>query len=73
MSVLLLSSPLQGGRVLEFSRQPGYNHAWRLSVTQIDGAHRRQVGGFDLTPAELPLFFASLKAIAAYTGPARAS
>ena len=35
-------------------------------MTQVDGKDRRQVGGFDLTPDELPLFLASVQAIAAY-------
>ena len=52
----VLSAPLLGGRVLELTPA---GRAWRLSVTQIDGRDRRQVGGFDLTPHELPLFLAS--------------
>ena len=45
MSGPLLSAPLLGGRVLELAPE---GRAWRLSVTQIDGKYRRQVGGFDL-------------------------
>jgi hypothetical protein len=37
-----------------------------LTVTQVDGKDRRQVGGFDVTPDEMPLFLASVQAIAAY-------
>ena len=68
MSGPLLSAPLLGGRVLELAPE---GRAWRLSVTQIDGKYRRQVGGFDLTPDELPLFLASVQAIAAYAKGAR--
>ena len=46
----LLSAPLLGGRVLELAPE---GRAWQLSVTQIDGKDRRQVGGFDLTPDEI--------------------
>jgi hypothetical protein len=35
-------------------------------VTQADGKDRRQVGGFDLTSDERPLFLASVDALAAY-------
>ena len=35
-------------------------------ATQIDGKDRRQVGGFDLTADEIPLFVASVTTIAAY-------
>jgi hypothetical protein len=38
----LLSAPLMGGRVLEFSREPR-SRAWWLAVTQVDGQDRRQV------------------------------
>ena len=65
MSGPLLSAPLLGGRVLELAREI-HGRSWRLTVTQIDGKDRRQVGGFDLTPDELPLFLASVQAIAAY-------
>jgi hypothetical protein len=61
----VLSAPLLGGRVLELVPEP-HGRAWRLTVTQQDGRDRRQVGGFDLTPDELPLFLASVQAIAAY-------
>jgi hypothetical protein len=64
----ILSAPLLGGRVLELARD---GWGWRLAVTQIDGRDRRQVGGFDLTPDEIPLFLASLTAIAAYAKGAR--
>jgi hypothetical protein len=65
VSVPVLSAPLLGGRVLELARE-AHGRAWRLSVTQVDGKDRRQVGGFDLTPDEIPLFLASIEAIAAY-------
>jgi hypothetical protein len=61
----ILSAPLLGGRVLGLARE---GRAWRLAVTQIDGKDRRQVGGFDLTPDEIPLFVASVSAFAAYQG-----
>ena len=60
----VLSAPLLGGRVLELTRE--LNGRVRLTVTQIDGRDRRQIGGFDLTPDEVPLFLASVTAIAAY-------
>jgi hypothetical protein len=53
---------LLGGRVLELAPE---GRAWRLTVTQVDGKDRRQVGGFDLTPDEWPLFLASVNALAA--------
>ena len=65
MSGPLLSALLLGGRVLELAPEP-HGRAWRLSVTQVDGRDRRRVGGFDLTPDELPLSLASVQAIAAY-------
>lgn len=61
----LLLAPLLGGRVLELSRERG-GRFYRLAVTQTDGKDRRQVGGFDLAPAEVPLFLANLGAIAAF-------
>jgi hypothetical protein len=61
----LLSAPLLGSRVLELSREG--ESAWRLSVTRVDGPDRRQVGGFDLAPGELPLFLVSVQAMVAYT------
>lgn len=71
MSQPVLSAALLGGRVLELA--PEGRHR-RISVTQQDGRDRRQVGGFDLTPDELPLFLASVTAMAAYAkgaGPER--
>ena len=65
MSGPLLSAPLLGGRVLELAPER-HGRAWRLTVTQVDGKDRRQVGGFDLTPDEWPLFLASVDALAAY-------
>jgi hypothetical protein len=59
----ILSAPLLGGRVLELSPE---GRAWRLSVVQIDGRDRRQCGGVSLTACELPLYLASLQAMAAY-------
>jgi hypothetical protein len=59
----ILSAALLGGRVLELSPE---GRAWRISVTQQDGRERRQVGGFDVTPDELPLFLVSVNAMAAY-------
>jgi hypothetical protein len=44
---------------------------WRISVTQTDGKDRRQVGGFDVSPDELPLFLASVQAMTAYATSAR--
>jgi hypothetical protein len=66
----VLSSPLQGGRVLELIPE---GRGWRLAVTQVDGEHRRQVGGFDLATAELPVVAATLQAIATYTATRRAA
>jgi hypothetical protein len=51
--------------VLELSPEP-HGRAWRLTVTQHDGKDRREVAGFDLTPDELALLLASVRAIAAY-------
>ena len=65
MSGPLLSAPLLGGRVLELAPE-AHGRSWRLTVTQVDGKDRRQVGGFDLTPDEWPLFLASVNALAAY-------
>jgi len=48
----LVSAPLLGGRVLELAPK---GRTWRLSVTQIDGKYRRQVGGFDLTKSSSPV------------------
>jgi hypothetical protein len=59
----VLSAPLLGGRVLELA--PKGRH-WRLSMVQIYGRDRMQVGGFDISPDELPLFLASVQAMAAY-------
>lgn len=70
MSGAILSAPLLGGRVLELSRE-AHGRAWRLTVTQLDGRDRRQVGGFDLTDAELPLFLTSVQAFGTYAGSAR--
>lgn len=69
MSAPVLSAPLLGGRVLELSPEAS-GRAWRLAVTQLDGRERRQVGGFDLTPDEIPLFLVTVQAIAAYVADA---
>jgi hypothetical protein len=63
VSVPVLSAPLLGGRVLELAPE---GRAWRLSIVQQDGRDRRQVGGFDVTPDEIPLFMASVAAMATY-------
>ena len=65
MSDPVLPAPLLGGRVLELAPE-AHGRSWRLTVTQIDGRDRRQVGGFDLSPDEWPLFLASVDALAAY-------
>jgi hypothetical protein len=57
------AAPLLGGRVLELAPDGRY---WRLSVTRLDGRDRRQVGGFDISPDEIPLFMASVSAMATY-------
>jgi len=67
MSAPVLAAPLLGGRVLELAPEAS-GRAWRLAVTQVDGRERRQVGGFDLTPDEFPLFLASVRAMGAYVG-----
>jgi hypothetical protein len=59
----LLSAPLLGGRVLELTPE---GRGFRLAVVQIDGRDRRQVGGFDLTPAEWPDFVSVVRAMGAY-------
>jgi hypothetical protein len=58
-----LTAPLLGGRVLELTPEGA---AWRISVTQVDGRDRRQIGGFDLTAAEFPIFLAVARAIGSY-------
>ncbi len=59
----LLSAPLEGGRVLELHPE---GRGFRLAVVQIDGKDRRQVGGFDLTPAEFPIFLGVVRALETY-------
>jgi hypothetical protein len=63
MSEPILSAPLLGGRMLELTPE---GRAWRLSVTQVDGRDRRQIGGFDLTPAEFPIFASVVRALGTY-------
>jgi hypothetical protein len=55
-----LSAPLLGGRVLELYRE---RRSYRLVVVQLDGRDRRQVGGFDITPAEFPIFASIVRAL----------
>jgi hypothetical protein len=62
-ALCLLSAPLLRGRVLELYRE---GRGYRLAVVQMDGKDRRQVGGFDLTPAEWPHFAALVPALGAY-------
>ena len=59
----LLSAPLLGGRLLELCPE---GRGYRLSVVQLDGHDRRQVGGFDLTPAEFPIFASVVRALETY-------
>ena len=65
MTEALLSAPLLGGRVVELHQESG-GRAWRVAVTQIDGRDYRQVGGFDLTAAEWPMFLSIVQALGAY-------
>jgi hypothetical protein len=59
----ILSAPLLGGRLLELTPE---GREWRVSVVQLDGRDRRQVGGVSLTAHELPLYLATVAAMGAY-------
>ena len=58
-------------RLPQACRFVGRGYGWvysRLLSGELEG---RQVGGFDLTPDELPLFLASVRAMATYASVVR--